>query len=193
MAERLRLELYRHAGPADPLPEIWAVLMADGTAAIGRGDEPLPATGVRFVLRIVPEAGLAALPHPGLLTCTVELGWTGRWLLRVDRIALAAGSITPRHRHQGPGIRLLEHGAVDAMVGNQRFMVRAGEAWLERPTDDIIGRADPELGAAFHRFVILPPALAGGHTSFIPCAPEPGDPTDAPFEREQVILAEAVV
>ncbi len=79
------------------------------------------------------------------------------------------------------------------MVGDQRFMVRAGEAWLERPTDDIIGRADPHLGAVFHRFVILPPALAGGHASFIPCRPEAGDPTDAPFKREQAILAQTVV
>lgn len=190
MAEHLLLQLDRYKRPIDPAPEIWAALMADGTALIGKGDEPLPKRDVRFVLAIAPHASLATMPRPGLLACTVELTWTGCWLLRVDRIALTAGSITPRHRHQGPGIRLLYRGAVDAMVGDQRFMVHAGQAWLERPEDDIVGRADPKLGAAFHRFVILPPALAGGHTSYIPCEPEPGDPTDAPFEREQVILAE---
>ena len=166
--------------------------MADGTALIGKADEPLPECGVRFVLAIARHASLVSLSRPGLLACTVELGWAGSWLLRVDRIALTAGSITPRHRHQGPGIRLLERGAVDAMIGDQRFMVHANQAWLERSKDDIIGRADPKLGAVFHRFVILPPALVGGHTSFIPCEPGLNDPNDAPFEREQVILAQAV-
>jgi hypothetical protein len=192
MAEHLRLQLDRYKGPIEPTPEIWAALMADGTALIGKDDEPLPESDVRFVLAIARHANLVSLSRPGLLACTVEFAWTGGWLLRVDHIALTAGSITPRHRHRGPGIRLMGRGAVDAMVGDQRFLVHAGQAWLERLNDDIVGRADPTLGAAFHRFVILPPALAGGHTSYIACEPEPCDPTNAPFEREQVVLAEEV-
>lgn len=188
MGEKLGLHLSR--GDELKAPPIWAALMADGSALIGQ-DASLP-RGARYVLVITRNVGLAALPAPGILACKVTLPWTGGFLLRVDRIALAAGSITPRHRHQGPGIRLLESGKVDAMVGEVRFWVRPGEAWLERPLDDIIGRADPIEGAVFHRFVILPPALAGGRTSFVACEPEPGDPTDAPFEREQVILVERV-
>lgn len=198
MPEQLRLHLERYPGPGSidwSSHAVWATLTDDGQALIGTGGEPPHAMPDRplALLSITADAALAAPRASGILACTVDLPWPERWLLRVDRIALGAGSITPRHRHAGPGIRLLVAGRLDAMVGRQRFPVTPGQAWLETPTDDIIGRADPVLGAVFHRFVILPPDLIGGATSFIARSAAAGDPTAAPFAREQHILAERIL
>lgn len=197
MTEHLRLHLkrYERARAIDWSGHaVWALITDDGRALIGTGsDRPDLDDQPVLLLSIAISAPLAALARSGLYACSVDAPRPDGWLLRVDRITLGAGSITPRHRHAGPGIRYLAQGEIDAMVGRQRFLVRPGQAWLERPEDDIIGRAHPTQGAVFHRFVILPPSLRGGTTSFIPRPAEPTDPKDAPFERDQSILAERVL
>ena len=197
-AKTIRLHLGAREGdvPTGPVDgDALVVTSAAGETWIGRrGERGPPARDGRFfVLAIDLNASLADPASCGILSCSVAPPTDGRVLLRVDRILLKAGSITPRHRHLGPGIRLLTAGALDAMVGARRFPARPGEAWLETVDDDIIGRVVGEGSASFIRFVLLPPGLEGGRSSFVAVPPREGDPEDAPFEREQAILAEALL
>ena len=41
---------------------------------------------------------------------TLEVEPGTKWLFRLDSVTSAAGRITPRHRHKGPGIRCLYQG-----------------------------------------------------------------------------------
>ncbi|HEX6144473.1 MAG TPA: hypothetical protein VFZ01_17270 [Geminicoccaceae bacterium] len=197
-AETIRLHLSAREGdvPTGPV-DCDALVMTSpaGETWIGRRGKrgPPRLAGRIFVLAIDLNGSLAGPDTSGILSCSVAPPTDRRVLLRVDRILLKAGSITPRHRHLGPGIRLLTAGALDAMVGCRRFPVRPGEAWLEAVDDDIIGRVVGEEPASFIRFVLLPPELDGGRSSFVAVAPRKGDPEDAPFEREQTILAEALL
>lgn len=199
-AETIQLHLSeRRLAPGDTLgPVASAALVAASErdeAWIGRPGEGFRAArgGRYLVLAIDAGASLAGPATSGILSCVVPPPDGPQVLLRVDRIDLRAGSVTPRHRHVGPGIRLLTEGALDAMVGIRRFPVRPGQAWLETIEDDIIGRVVGDGPASFIRFVLLPPELEGGRSSFVAVPPQAEDPKDAPFERDQIILAEALL
>jgi quercetin dioxygenase-like cupin family protein len=95
------------------------------------------------------------------LAAEVALPEAEGYLLRADRVDFAPGIATPRHTHAGPGIRCLLFGRVDAEIGELRATYRAGEAWLERGPDPVIGRPSATESTAFVRVMVLPRALLG--------------------------------
>ena len=95
------------------------------------------------------------------LAAEIALPQADVYLLRADRVDFAPGIATPRHTHAGPGIRCLLSGAVDAEIGDVRATYRAGEAWLERGPDPVIGRPSATEPTAFVRVMVLPRALLG--------------------------------
>jgi hypothetical protein len=82
-------------------------------------------------------------------------------LIRCDRVDFPLGSETPKHTHQGPGIRCLLSGEVVATIGAETATYRAGGAWLERGPDPVIGRSSKTEATAFVRVMVLPRRLKG--------------------------------
>lgn len=95
------------------------------------------------------------------LSAEVMLPDADGYLLRADRVDFELGGATPKHTHAGPGIRCLLSGWVDAEIGDVRATYRAGEAWLERGPDPVIGRPSTTEPTAFVRVMVLPRALLG--------------------------------
>ncbi|MDX6750177.1 cupin domain-containing protein (plasmid) [Geminicoccaceae bacterium 1502E] len=199
LIEARRLQLETGTAPELPGDVLHALYVAEGRlATLGAGEAALvdAASCLQALepslawLFSVSRGRLAARADTGALAAMVELPEGAETLVRLDRIELPPGTVTPRHRHRGPGIRAVLSGSVDAMVGPRRFPVSAGAAWLETPGDDIIGRADATLGTGFVRLMLLPADLAGGATSFVAVPPRPDDPPSPVFERRQTILLE---
>lgn len=87
------------------------------------------------------------------------------YLIRCERADFVLGSVTPKHTHRGPGIRVLLSGEVEGEIGDETNTYRAGDAWLERGPDPVIGRSSPTLPTSFIRVMVLPRELLG-KTSF---------------------------
>jgi hypothetical protein len=127
------------------------------------------ATGARlwrFELLPAPAPDDGRIVGPGIdseikLAAEITLPEADGYLLRADRVDFPLGAITPKHTHAGPGIRCLLSGAVDAEIGDRRATYRAGEAWLERGPDPVIGRPSTTEPTAFVRVMVLPHALLG--------------------------------
>ena len=93
---------------------------------------------------------------------TLEADPGSTWLFRLDSITSAAGRITPRHRHHGPGIRCLYQGVFDVQdaahaVGQQT----PGDAWWESGVDTVVAWHSTQMPAIFIRGLILPVACKG--------------------------------
>ncbi|MDF1584797.1 cupin domain-containing protein [Marinimicrococcus flavescens] len=199
LIEARLLQLDAGAAPELPGDALHALYVAEGQlAALGAGEAAFvdAAACLQAVepsllwLFSVSRGRLTAGADTGVFSAMVKLPEGAETLVRLDRIELPPGTVTPRHRHRGPGIRAVLSGSVDAMVGPRRFPVATGEAWLETPGDDIIGRADATLGTGFVRLMLLPADLVGGATSFVAVPPRPDDPPSPVFERRQTILLE---
>jgi len=91
-------------------------------------------------------------------------------LFRADRIRFAAGGVTPRHGHRGPGIRRLLYGRLAAEIGDMLHRIEAGNAWFETGNAPVIGR-NLAPASSFVRALVLDPALKGQPT-FLPWTPE---------------------
>lgn len=116
------------------------------------GDAPFPETpGLAACLshEIHAAAGIAAdPPHAAIL--------------RMERVDLSAGAVTPAHTHAGCGLRVLVGGRINATVGDRQLRLCPGDCWLERgPGECVVGRVGPEEPAAFVRLMVLPVGLAG--------------------------------
>lgn len=142
---------------------------------------PLSAGEGRFVMGETMLSGhglvwiFEAGPDPAFLdgdTVSLVLSRTipaqpGPYLLRADRIESPAGSVTPRHRHHGPGLRRLLYGRILGEIGDGFERIDPGHAWFETGTDPVIGTNVHAGPSAFVRVMVLPPQLAGGATSFV--------------------------
>lgn len=95
----------------------------------------------------------------------------GDQLLRADRVESPAGSQTPAHRHQGPGIRRLEAGLLRAEVGDHLDRIGAGGAWFETGHETVVGTNISGGINVFVRVMLLPTELADGKSSFIAATP----------------------
>lgn len=141
-----------------------------GFATIG---DVISASGTAWVYEIAPGDRLP--PRQGGLSPVLSRAVAlpeGAHMLRADRVASEAGAQTPAHRHQGPGIRRLLHGLLLAEVGAHLDRIEAGQAWFESGHETVVGTNISGGANAFVRVMLLPLALAGGKSSFIPASPE---------------------
>jgi hypothetical protein len=109
---------------------------------------------------------LAAQGVSLVLSRPLALG-PGPRLLRADRIESTSGSETPKHFHRGPGIRRVLFGSILGEIAAAWDRFDAGRAWFESGTEPVIGRNVFAGNSAFIRFLVLPPELSGGQTSFV--------------------------
>lgn len=125
-----------------------------------------------FELSYGPVA-FARGPYVSLIRSEVlESGIRGERILRADRIESPPGSVTPLHRHRGPGIRRLVRGRLMAQVGDHLERIEQGDSWFESGHDPVIGTNVNDANNVFVRVMVLPADLKGGKTSFIPHTPE---------------------
>lgn len=92
----------------------------------------------------------------------LEMAEGSQWLFRLDSVTSAAGRVTPRHRHHGPGIRCLWQGTFN--VQDAFDVVRdlqPGDPWWESGTDTVVAWHSHQMPAIFIRGIVLPVELEG--------------------------------
>ena len=94
-----------------------------------------------------------------------EVGLTGAWVARLDRVDFPPCGIAYRHVHPGPGIRYLLHGELTIDRGDgDPHTYRAGEAWFEGSDDPVLATASFTEDTAFVRVLLLPAEWTGRRT-----------------------------
>lgn len=147
--------------------------VVEGDGEFARPGDIVASSGCAWLFELTPD-GSAVRQADGLspvLSRIVALP-EGGFMLRADRVESGAGARTPAHRHRGPGIRRLLKGLLLADVGDQLDRVGPGQAWFESGHDTVIGTNISGAENTFIRVMLLPTALAGGESSFIPASPE---------------------
>ncbi len=92
----------------------------------------------------------------------LELEPGSRWLFRLDSITSAAGRVTPRHRHHGPGIRCLYQGTFNVQDATEAVRdVLPGQPWWESGVDTVVAWHSRQMPAIFIRGMVLPVELEG--------------------------------
>ncbi len=142
--------------------------LAADTGRFCRGGGRLAGEGVAWVFEISPDRPRLAGPRASLvLSRPIPAAPDGPGLLRADRIEMRADTVTPRHRHRGPGIRRLLRGGILGEIGDSFERIDPGHAWFESGDDPVIGTNLHPGGSAFVRVMVLPAELLGGKTSFV--------------------------
>ncbi|MCZ6844234.1 MAG: hypothetical protein O7G32_15570 [SAR324 cluster bacterium] len=117
-----------------------------------------------------PNADPALLAGNGVLSTlrmarvitTLEMAEESQWLFRLDRITSAAGRVTPRHQHHGPGIRCLYQGTFNVQDASEVVQDRIpGDPWWESGVDTVVAWHSRQLPAIFIRALVLPVELQG--------------------------------
>ena len=93
---------------------------------------------------------------------TLEVEPGTNWLFRLDSVTSAAGRITPRHRHKGPGIRCLYQGTFN--VQGQAYPTEnmaPGDAWWESGEETVVAWHSNQMPAIFIRGLLLPTDIKG--------------------------------
>lgn len=137
-------------------------------------DGPVTVSGRGWLFELA-LADQPVLGRPGLaavLSHVFDLGFTGPYIFRADRVASNPGAQTPLHGHRGPGIRRLATGRILATIDDNHERIEAGQAWFETGTDWVVGRNISDGENVFIRVMVLPAELKGGHSSFVPASME---------------------
>ena len=82
-------------------------------------------------------------------------------LLRCDRVDFPPGGVAYLHTHQGPGIRVLLHGAIRIETGGHEHSYGPGQAWFEPGPEPVFAAASETEPTAFVRCMVLPDRLLG--------------------------------
>ena len=93
---------------------------------------------------------------------TLEAEPGTNWLFRLDSVKSAAGRITPRHRHRGPGIRCLYQGTFN--VQSEAYPpenMAPGDAWWESGQETVVAWHSKQMPAIFIRGLLLPTDIKG--------------------------------
>lgn len=159
----------------------FSIRSAEGTAYLSTDDGRFATGGISiegegklWIFEVAPpDRSLIAreLATP-VLSRLVHPDFAGPWLMRADRVESHPGSATPRHGHQGPGIRRLVYGRILAEIGDKIDLIDAGRAWFETGSDWVVGTNINDANSAFVRVMVLPSELEGGKSSFIPASAE---------------------
>lgn len=124
----------------------------------------------------IEEAGLTS----GLLTeQTVDLPEDGEMLMRLDAVALPAGTDDPTHILPGPSLRVLADGEVTVEMGERSTPHRPGGAWYQAKGEEAAVRGADTAPALILRAALLPTSLKGESAIFYAEAPDGERPPPA--------------
>jgi quercetin dioxygenase-like cupin family protein len=94
-----------------------------------------------------------------LLSVSLQLAEDEHRLIRCDRVDFPPGGVAYLHTHQGPGIRVLLHGAIRIETAGQTHTYGPLEAWFEPGPEPVFAAASDSEPTAFVRCMLLPVAL----------------------------------
>lgn len=91
----------------------------------------------------------------------IALDPANSWLLRCDQVTFPPGTVAPLHMHQGPGIRWVACGEIDAIgPGGVPKLHLPGDSFIENGIDEpVSARMHKEEDTSFLRGLILPRAV----------------------------------
>jgi hypothetical protein len=113
---------------------------------------PLHALSFELVPAVSPEA---------MLSAAVEFRAGEPRLIRCDRVDFPPGGVAYLHTHQGPGIRVLLHGAIRIETGGRSDQHGPLQAWFEPGPEPVFAAASETEPTAFVRCMVLPVGLRG--------------------------------
>ena len=103
-----------------------------------------------------------SLPQLARVITTLEAEPGTNWLFRLDSVTSAAGRITPRHRHRGPGIRCLYQGIFNVQgESDSTGTLAPGDAWWESGQETVVAWHSKQMPAIFLRGLLLPTDIKG--------------------------------
>jgi quercetin dioxygenase-like cupin family protein len=88
----------------------------------------------------------------------------GDWLVRCDRVDFPPGGVAYRHKHPGPGIRVLLKGRIRIDAAGQSHEYGPHEWWYESGPEPVFAAASPDEETAFVRVMLVPRELEGKRT-----------------------------
>lgn len=95
------------------------------------------------------------------LEADLDLDDRYRWLMRLDTVTFPPGGVALTHVHQGPGIRIVQHGQLAIEIDGERAVHSPGQAWLERGVDPVRAPNVHEGETMFIRCFLLPEQCRG--------------------------------
>ncbi len=146
-----------------------AVLGPEAGAFVESG-AAIAGMGSAWLFSVGPAYPALALDAALVLSRLVAVP-AGPLIVRADRVEAPAGAVTPRHRHQGPGIRRLVRGLLMAQIADRVDRIGPGAAWFETGAEPVVGTNVSGGANVFVRVMLLPAELSGGASSFIPDGP----------------------
>jgi quercetin dioxygenase-like cupin family protein len=151
--------------------------LMEGACLLFEKEVRIHGPGEAWTFELSRSAGAAAMTESEyrrvVLAATIDRDPSQPLLVRADRVDFLAGAVTPKHGHQGPGIRCLIEGRLVAELGHEVRRINPGDAWFEAGPDPVVGRTLAPT-SAFVRVMVLDPSLRDQPT-FIPWTPEEAD------------------
>jgi len=112
-----------------------------------------------YLLSGTDTLSLLKLAH---VITTLEAEPDTNWLFRLDSVTSAAGRITPRHRHRGPGIRCLYQGTFNVQgESHPTANLAPGDPWWESGDETVVAWHSKQMPAIFIRGLLLPTDIKG--------------------------------
>jgi hypothetical protein len=139
----------------DPAPRV--VYRVDENAAqYSTGARSITGPLLALSFELVPTASARAL-----LSAPLELRGGEERLIRCDRADFPPGGVAYLHTHQGPGIRVLLHGAIRIETAGRREQYGPLQAWFEPGPEPVFAATSETEPSAFVRCMVLPWRLHG--------------------------------
>ncbi len=93
----------------------------------------------------------------------IDLDSSMSWLMRCDQVTFQPGTVAPVHMHQGPGLRYVVVGEIDAIgPGGVAKLHKPGDSFIENGIDEpVYAVMHKEEVTSFLRGLLLPRAVIG--------------------------------
>jgi quercetin dioxygenase-like cupin family protein len=128
----------------------------DDAARFSTGGRGISGPAHLLSFELLPAASASAL-----LSAPVDLPPGEERLIRCDRVDFPPGGVAYLHTHQGPGIRVLLHGAIRIETAGHCHDYRPLDAWFEPGPEPVFAAGSGTEPTAFVRCMVLPASLLG--------------------------------
>lgn len=133
-----------------------AIVAGRADSTVLRWELVSAAEGHDGVLRSSPKS-----PSRALSRFAINLDPAISWLFRLDQVTFPPGTVAPVHMHQGPGLRYVVSGEIDAIgPGGVAKLHEIGDSFIENGIDEpVSARMHSDVDTSFLRGLILPRAV----------------------------------